>query len=94
MTINLGGDDFDKKIMNCIIDEFKKENGVDLSNDKMAMQRIKEAAEKAKKDLSGCMQTQISLPFISAGADGPLHLELTLTRAKFDELTSDLVDSN
>ncbi|WP_027090240.1 molecular chaperone DnaK [Thomasclavelia saccharogumia] len=87
----LGGDDFDQKIMNWIVDEFKKEQGIDLSNDKMAMQRIKEAAEKAKKDLSGTMQTQISLPFISAGAAGPLHLELTLTRAKFDELTRDLV---
>ena len=87
----LGGDDFDQKVMNWIVDEFKKEQGIDLSNDKMAMQRIKEAAEKAKKDLSGTMQTQISLPFISAGAAGPLHLELTLTRAKFDELTRDLV---
>ncbi|GFI40695.1 chaperone protein DnaK [Thomasclavelia cocleata] len=87
----LGGDDFDEKIMNWVVDEFKKEQGIDLSNDKMAMQRIKEAAEKAKKDLSGTMQTQISLPFISAGAAGPLHLELSLTRAKFDELTRDLV---
>lgn len=87
----LGGDDFDQKVMDWIIAEFKKDQGIDLSNDKMAMQRIKEAAEKAKKDLSGVMQTQISLPFISAGAAGPLHLELTLTRAKFDELTSDLV---
>ena len=69
----LGGDDFDEKIMNWVVDEFKKEQGIDLSNDKMAMQRIKEAAEKAKKDLSGTMQTQISLPFISAGAAGPLH---------------------
>ena len=88
----LGGDDFDEKIMNWVVEEFKKDQGVDLSNDKMAMQRIKEAAEKAKKDLSGTMQTQISLPFISAGASGPLHLELTLTRAKFDELTRDLVE--
>ena len=87
----LGGDDFDEKVMNWVVDEFKKEQGIDLSNDKMAMQRIKEAAEKAKKDLSGTMQTQISLPFISAGAAGPLHLELSLTRAKFDELTRDLV---
>lgn len=87
----LGGDDFDQKVMNWVVDEFRKEQGIDLSNDKMAMQRIKEAAEKAKKDLSGTMQTQISLPFISAGAAGPLHLELTLTRAKFDELTRDLV---
>ena len=77
--------------MNWVVEEFKKDQGVDLSNDKMAMQRVKEAAEKAKKDLSGTMQTQISLPFISAGAAGPLHLELTLTRAKFDELTRDLV---
>ena len=88
----LGGDDFDEKVMNWIVAEFKKEQGVDLAADKMAMQRIKEAAEKAKKDLSGVVQTQISLPFISAGASGPLHLELSLTRAKFDELTKDLVD--
>ncbi len=88
----LGGDDFDEKVMNWIVTEFKKEQGVDLAADKMAMQRIKEAAEKAKKDLSGVVQTQISLPFISAGASGPLHLELSLTRAKFDELTKDLVD--
>ncbi len=87
----LGGDDFDQKVMDYIVSEFKKEQGVDLTNDKMAMQRVKEAAEKAKKDLSGMMQTQISLPYISAGAGGPLHLELTLTRAKFDELTRDLV---
>ena len=88
---HLGGDDFDQAIMNWIVAEFKKEQGVDLSNDKMAMQRVKEAAEKAKKDVSGMMQTQISLPFISTGPAGPLHLELTLTRAKFDELTHDLV---
>ncbi len=87
----LGGDDFDQKVIDYIVSEFKKEQGVDLTNDKMAMQRVKEAAEKAKKDLSGMMQTQISLPYISAGASGPLHLELTLTRAKFDELTRDLV---
>ena len=87
----LGGDDFDKKVMDYMISEFKKENGVDLSADKMAMQRVKDAAEKAKKDLSGMMQTQISLPYITAGANGPLHLDMTLTRAKFDELTSDLV---
>ena len=74
-----------------MVSEFKKENGVDLSADKMAMQRVKDAAEKAKKDLSGMMQTQISLPYITAGANGPLHLDMTLTRAKFDELTSDLV---
>ncbi len=90
---HLGGDDFDKKVMDYIVEEFKKENGVDLSADKMALQRVKDAAEKAKKDLSGMMQTQISLPFISAGASGPLHLEMTLTRAKFDELTKDLVDA-
>ncbi len=88
---HLGGDDFDQKIMDWVVAEFKKDQGVDLSADKMAMQRVKEASEKAKKDLSGMMQTQISLPFISAGAAGPLHLELTLTRAKFDELTQDLV---
>lgn len=88
----LGGDDFDQKIMDWVVAEFKKDQGVDLSADKMAMQRVKEASEKAKKDLSGMMQTQISLPFISAGAAGPLHLELTLTRAKFDELTKDLVN--
>ena len=88
---HLGGDDFDQKIMDWIVAEFKKEQGVDLSADGMAMQRVKEAAEKAKKDVSGMMQTQISLPFISAGPAGPLHLELTLTRAKFDELTHDLV---
>ncbi|MEG0547374.1 MAG: molecular chaperone DnaK [Coprobacillus sp.] len=87
----LGGDDFDQKVMDWIVAEFKKDQGVDLAQDKMAMQRVKEAAEKAKKDVSGMMQTQISLPFISAGASGPLHLELTLTRAKFDELTHDLV---
>ena len=89
---HLGGDDFDKKIMDWLTDEFKKENGIDLSNDKMAMQRLKDAAEKAKKDLSGISSAQISLPFITAGENGPLHLEKTLTRAKFDELTSDLVE--
>ena len=88
---HLGGDDFDKVIMDYIVAEFKKEQGIDLSNDKMAMQRVKDAAEKAKKDLSGRLQTQISLPFISAGASGPVHLEMTLTRAKFDELTASLV---
>ena len=89
----LGGDDFDKKIMDYLVAEFKKENGIDLSKDKMAMQRIKDAAEKAKKDLSGVTTTQISLPFLSQGEDGPLHLELSMTRAKFEELTRDLVDS-
>ena len=88
----LGGDDFDQKIMDYLVEEFKKENGIDLSKDKMAMQRLKDAAEKAKKDLSGVTSTQISLPFITAGAEGPLHLELSLTRAKFDDLTRDLVE--
>lgn len=88
----LGGDDFDNVIVDWMVDTFKKENGVDLSKDTMAMQRLKEAAEKAKKDLSGMAQTQISLPFISAGADGPLHFEASLTRAKFDEMTKHLVD--
>src|SRR5699024_10582351 len=88
----LGGDDFDEKIIEHMVAEFRKENGIDLSQDKMATQRLKDAAEKAKKDLSGVSQTQISLPFITAGDAGPLHLELTLTRAKFDELTSDLVE--
>ncbi|MBC1655040.1 molecular chaperone DnaK [Listeria welshimeri] len=88
----LGGDDFDKKIIDYLVLEFKKDNGVDLSQDKMALQRLKDAAEKAKKDLSGVTSTQISLPFITAGEAGPLHLEVTLTRAKFDELTHDLVE--
>lgn len=88
----LGGDDFDNVIVDWMVDTFKKENGVDLSKDTMAMQRLKEAAEKAKKDLSGMAQTQISLPFISAGADGPLHFEASLTRAKFDEMTKHLVE--
>ena len=89
---HLGGDDFDQKIMDYLVAEFKKEHGVDLSKDKMAFQRLKDAAEKAKKDLSGVSTTQISLPFITASAEGPLHLELTLTRAKFEELTHDLVE--
>lgn len=88
----LGGDDFDKKIIDYLVAEFKKENGIDLGQDKMALQRLKDAAEKAKKDLSGVTSTQISLPFITAGEAGPLHLEVTLTRAKFDELTKDLVE--
>ncbi|MBC1428433.1 molecular chaperone DnaK [Listeria seeligeri] len=88
----LGGDDFDKKIIDYLVAEFKKDNGIDLSKDKMALQRLKDAAEKAKKDLSGVTSTQISLPFITAGEAGPLHLEVTLTRAKFDELTHDLVE--
>ena len=89
---HLGGDDYDEVIMNFLVDDFKKENGVDLSKDKMAMQRLKDAAEKAKKDLSGVTSTQISLPFISMGVAGPLHLEKTLTRAKFNELTAHLVE--
>lgn len=89
---HLGGDDFDNKIIDYLVAEFKKENAIDLSKDKMAMQRLKDAAEKAKKDLSGVTSTQISLPFITAGDAGPLHLEVNLTRAKFDELTVDLVE--
>ena len=89
----LGGDDFDNRIVDYLVETFKKENGIDLSKDKMAMQRLKDAAEKAKKDLSGVTSTQISLPFISQSDDGPLHLELTLTRAKFEDLIRDLVDS-
>ncbi|MBW9307689.1 molecular chaperone DnaK [Lactobacillus delbrueckii] len=88
---HLGGDDFDNKIIDWLVDGFKQENGIDLSKDKMAMQRLKDAAEKAKKDLSGVSSTHISLPFISAGEAGPLHLEADLTRAKFNELTDDLV---
>ena len=89
----LGGDDFDNKIINWLAEEFKKENlGIDLLKDNMAKQRLKDAAEKAKKDLSGITSVQISLPFISMGVAGPLHLEKTLTRAKFNELTKDLVD--
>lgn len=89
----LGGDDFDERIMDFMVSEFKKESGVDLSSDKMAMQRVKDAAEKAKKDLSGMTSTEISLPFISQGSDGPLHLNMNLTRAKFEDLISDLVES-
>ncbi|USK69264.1 molecular chaperone DnaK [Peribacillus asahii] len=88
----LGGDDFDQVIIDYLVAEFKKENGIDLSQDKMAVQRLKDAAEKAKKDLSGVASTQISLPFITAGEAGPLHLEVTLTRAKFDELSAGLVE--
>ncbi|WP_078413825.1 molecular chaperone DnaK [Priestia abyssalis] len=88
----LGGDDFDQVIIDYLVAEFKKENGIDLSQDKMALQRLKDAAEKAKKDLSGVTSTQISLPFITAGAAGPLHLEVTLSRAKFDELSAHLVE--
>ena len=90
----LGGDDFDEAIMEYLVDEFKKENGVDLSKDKMAMQRLKEVAEKAKKDLSGVTSTQVSAPFIAQGEDGgPLHLDVTLSRAKFEDLIRDLVES-
>ena len=88
----LGGDDFDNVLVDWMTQQFVKENGVDLKKDRMAMQRLKEAAEKAKKDLSGMMQTQISLPFISAGADGPLHFEATLSRAQFDQMTRHLVE--
>lgn len=88
----LGGDDFDQVIIDYLVEAFKKENGIDLSKDKMAVQRLKDAAEKAKKDLSGVTSTQISLPFITAGDAGPLHLDVTMTRAKFDELSSSLVE--
>ncbi|MGD6832189.1 molecular chaperone DnaK [Sutcliffiella halmapala] len=88
----LGGDDFDQVIIDYLVAEFKKENGIDLSKDKMALQRLKDAAEKAKKDLSGVTSTQISLPFITAGEAGPLHLEVSLSRAKFDDITSSLVE--
>ncbi len=89
----LGGDDFDNRIINWMVDSFKAENGIDLKSDKMAMQRLKEAAEKAKIELSGMMQTNISLPFITADATGPKHFEATLTRAKFNDLTKDLVEA-
>ncbi|MDN6030264.1 MAG: molecular chaperone DnaK [Lactococcus plantarum] len=89
---HLGGDDFDQKVIDYLVAQFKAANGIDLSQDKMALQRLKDAAEKAKKDLSGVSSTQISLPFITAGEAGPLHLEETLTRAKFDDLTADLVE--
>ncbi len=88
----LGGDDFDQRIMDYLVDTFKRENGIDLRNDKMAMQRLKEAAEKAKIELSGVTTSNINLPFITADASGPKHLDMTLTRAKFDELTADLVE--
>ena len=90
---NLGGDDFDNRVMEYLADEFKKENGVDLHKDSMAMQRLKEAAEKAKKDLSGMSSTEVSLPFLSQGESGPLHLNLNLTKAKFEDLVRDLVES-
>lgn len=89
----LGGDDFDKAVMDYLVAEFKKDNGIDLSKDKLASQRLKDAAEKAKKDLSGVVSTSISLPFITQGENGPLHLETTLTRAKFEDLIRDLVES-
>ena len=89
---HLGGDDFDQKIINYLVAEFKKAEGIDLSTDKMAMQRVKEAAEKAKKELSTVTTTNINLPFITMNQDGPKHMDITLTRAKFDELTADLVD--
>lgn len=90
---HLGGDDFDERVIKYLVDEFKKEHGIDLRNDKMALQRLKDAAEKAKKELSSTMSTSISLPFISADATGPKHLEVNLTRAKFDEMTADLVEA-
>ena len=89
----LGGDDFDAKIIDWLVSEFKKEQGIDLSNDKMAYQRLKDAAEKAKKELSTMMEAQISLPFITMDATGPKHLEMKLTRAKFNDLTRDLVEA-
>lgn len=88
----LGGDDFDQVVIDYLVEEFKRENGIDLSNDRMALQRLKEAAEKAKKDLSGVLTTNISLPFLTADASGPKHLEVTLTRAKFEELSAELVE--
>ena len=89
---HLGGDDFDNRVTQWMIDEFKKAEGVDLSTDKMALQRLKEAAEKAKKELSSATTTNINLPFITATAEGPKHFDMNLTRAKFDELTHDLVE--
>ena len=92
MTTRLGGDDFDQRITDYMLSEFKRAEGVDLSNDKMALQRLKEAAEKAKKELSTATTTNINLPFITATAEGPKHFDMNLTRAKFDELTHDLVE--
>ena len=89
---HLGGDDFDKHIVDWMVDDFKAKNGIDLSTDKMALQRLREAAEKAKIELSSMVQTEINLPYITAGADGPKHLEMTLTRAKFEDMTADLVE--
>ena len=88
----LGGDDFDDRIINWLVEEFKKDNGIDLRNDKMAMHRLKEAAEKAKHELSGVLTTDINIPYITATQEGPLHLERTLSRAKFNEMTADLVE--
>ncbi len=88
----LGGDDFDQKVTDYMLAEFKRTEGVDLSKDKMALQRLKEAAEKAKKELSSATTTNVNLPFITVTSDGPKHFDMTLTRAKFDELTHDLVD--
>jgi len=90
---HLGGDDFDQKVMDYLIDSFRKETGINLANDRMALQRLKDAAEKAKKELSSALTTTVSLPFISADASGPKHLEVTLTRAKFEEITADLVEA-
>ncbi len=90
---HLGGDDFDQRIIDWLADNFKKENGIDLTKDSMAMQRLKEAAEKAKKDLSGMSKTQINLPFISQSSDGPVHLDVEITKAKFEDLCRDLFDS-
>ena len=88
----LGGDDFDNAVMNFLADSFKNENGIDLRQDKMALQRLKEAAEKAKKELSSAQTTKVNLPFITVGANGPLHMDMDITRARFDQLTKDLVD--
>ena len=90
---SLGGDDFDHRIMDYLASEFKKETGIDLSKDNMAMQRVKDAAEKAKKDLSGLTTTNINLPFLSQTSDGPVHMDINLTRAKFEDLCRDLFDS-
>ena len=89
---HLGGDDFDQRVMDWIADEFKRENGIDLRKDRMALQRLKEAAEKAKCELSTTVQTEINLPFITADATGPKHLVLTLTRAKLESLVADLIE--
>jgi molecular chaperone DnaK len=89
---HLGGDDFDQKVINWIADEFNKSDGIDLRKDPMALQRLREAAENAKKELSSSKQTEINLPFVTADASGPKHLNLTLTRAKFEELVADLVE--